>query len=341
MKKMTSVRLGFFIILGIGLLVVGVFLIGQKESLFSSTFNVKAYFKDVQGLRSGATVRLSGIDVGTVKNVEIVNDTTGRVEVDMNLQTDIQRFIRTDTKATIETEGLVGNKVLVLKIGSASAEPVKDGGYIQSQEPVGFSAIIAQTEGIMKYTKDMTKDLSEIVGRVNRGEGSIGKLLTNDDLYNNATRLTQTADESLKNITDELNKVTGLFDTLGVGVKTVVQSTNNVVMDVDNIIKGVKQGKGVIGALLVSGKYDSTIAGTLVNIQKTSVDARLAASRLAENMEALKHNWLFKGYFEQRGYWDKVKFEDDLDVRIKELDTKIKTLNEQINTLKSLEQTQK
>lgn len=341
MKKMTSVRLGFFIILGIALLVVGVFLIGQKESLFSSTFNVKAYFKDVQGLRSGATVRLSGIDVGTVKNVEIVNDTTGRVEVDMNLQTDIQRFIRTDTKATIETEGLVGNKVLVLKIGSASAEPVKDGGYIQSQEPVGFSAIIAQTEGIMKYTKDMTKDLSEIVGRVNRGEGSIGKLLTNDDLYNNATRLTQTADESLKNITDELNKVTGLFDTLGVGVKTVVQSTNNVVMDVDNIIKGVKQGKGVIGALLVSGKYDSTIAGTLVNIQKTSVDARLAASRLAENMEALKHNWLFKGYFEQRGYWDKVKFEDDLDVRIKELDTKIKTLNEQINTLKSLEQTQK
>ncbi len=341
MKKMTSVRLGFFIILGIALLVVGVFLIGQKESLFSSTFNVKAYFKDVQGLRSGATVRLSGIDVGTVKNVEIVNDTTGRVEVDMNLQTDIQRFIRTDTKATIETEGLVGNKVLVLKIGSASAEPVKDGGYIQSQEPVGFSAIIAQTEGIMKYTKDMTKDLSEIVGRVNRGEGSIGKLLTNDDLYNNATRLTQTADESLKNITDELNKVTGLFDTLGVGVKTVVQSTNNVVMDVDNIIKGVKQGKGVIGALLVSGKYDSTIAGTLVNIQKTSVDARLAASRLAENMEALKHNWLFKGYFEQRGYWDKVKFEDDLDVRVKELDTKIKTLNEQINTLKSLQQTQK
>jgi phospholipid/cholesterol/gamma-HCH transport system substrate-binding protein len=341
MKKMTSVRLGFFIILGIALLVVGVFLIGQKESLFSSTFNVKAYFKDVQGLRSGATVRLSGIDVGTVKNVEIVNDTTGRVAVDMNLQTDIQRFIRTDTKATIETEGLVGNKVLVLKIGSASAEPVKDGGYIQSQEPVGFSAIIAQTEGIMKYTKDMTKDLSEIVGRVNRGEGSIGKLLTNDDLYNNATRLTQTADESLKNITDELNKVTGLFDTLGVGVKTVVQSTNNVVMDVDNIIKGVKQGKGVIGALLVSGKYDSTIAGTLVNIQKTSVDARLAASRLAENMEALKHNWLFKGYFEQRGYWDKVKFEDDLDVRVKELDTKIKTLNEQINTLKSLQQTQK
>jgi len=339
-NKISSIRLGFFIFLGIALLIIGIFLIGQKESLFSSTFNVKAYFKDVQGLRSGATVRLSGIDVGSVKSVEIVNDTTGRVEVDMNLQTDVQRFIRTDTKATIETEGLVGNKVVVLKIGSSSAEPVKDGGYIQSEEPVGFSAIIAQTEGIMKYTKDMTKNLADIVGKVNKGEGTIGKLISDTELYDNATKLTQTADESLKNITDELSRVTGLFDTLGVGVKNVVFNTNKVVADVDNIIENVKEGRGVLGALLVSGKYDSTIAGTLVNIQKTSADARLAASRLAENMEALKHNWLFKGYFEQRGYWDKAKYEDEIDSKVKELDSKIKTLNDQIQTLKSLQQTQ-
>ena len=341
LKKMSTIRLGFFIFLGITLLVIGIFLIGQKESLFSSTFDVKAYFKDVQGLRSGATVRLSGIDVGSVRSVSIVNDTTGRVEVDMNLQTDIQRFIRTDTKATIETEGLVGNKVVVLKIGSATAEPVKDGGYIQSMEPVGFSAIIAQTEGIMKYTKDMTKNLADIVGKVNRGEGTIGRLISDTKLYDNATNLTETADSSLKNITSELSRVTGLFDTLGVGVKNVVLNTNKVVTDIDNIVENIKQGKGVLGELLVSGKYDSTIAGTLVNIQKTSEDARIAASRLAENMEALKHNWLFKGYFEQRGYWDKAKYEDEIDTRVKELDTKIKTLNEQIRTLKSLQQTQK
>ena len=337
MKNMSAVRLGLFVFIGAVLLVITIFLIGQKSSLFSSTFTVKAYFKDVQGLRSGTNVRLSGIDIGTVQKVAIVDDTTGRVEVDMNLQTDIKRFIRTDTKATIETEGLVGNKVVVLKIGSSTAEPVKDGGYIQSEEPLGFSAIIAQTEGIMKYTKDMTKDLSEIVGRVNRGEGSIGKLLTDEELYNNATSLTRQADESLKNITDELNRVTALFDTLGTGVKISIKNVNNIVGNIDTIITNVNRGKGVLGALLVSGKYDTTISGTMVNIQKTSEDARLAASRLAENMEALKHNWLFKSYFENRGYWDKAEYEDEIDVKMKNLDQKIKILNDQIHTLKKLQ----
>ena len=197
-KNMSSIRLGFFVVLGLALLVIAIFLLGQKNSLFSSTFNVKAYFTDVQGLQNGATVRLSGIDVGSVNKISIVNDASGRVEVSMNLQTDIQRFIRTDTKATIETEGLVGNKVVVLKIGTSSAEPVKDGGYIQSEEPLGFSAIIAETEGTIQYTKAMTKDLAEIVGRVNRGEGTIGKLLNDEELYNNAASLTRSADIEFK-----------------------------------------------------------------------------------------------------------------------------------------------
>ncbi len=337
MKNTSAIRLGLFVFIGVVLIIITVFLIGQKSSLFSSTFTVKAYFKDVQGLRSGTTVRLSGIDVGTVENVEIVNDTTGRVEVDMNLQTDIKRFIRTNTKATIETEGLVGNKVVVLKIGTSAGEPVKNGGFIQSEEPLGMSAIIAQTEGIMKYTKDMTRDLAQIVHRVNEGQGSFGKLLNDEDLYNNATNLTKQADESLKNITNKLNLITGLFDTLGIGVKTTVEKVNSIVGNVDTMIANVNKGKGVLGALLVSGKYDTTISSTLVNIQKTSRDARLAASRLAENMEALKHNWLFKSYFEDRGYWDKAKYEDKIDTQMKALDQKIKILNDRIQTLKKLQ----
>ena len=335
-KKMSAIRLGAFIFLGIVLLVVAIFLVGQKNALFSSTFNVKAYFKDVQGLRSGATVRLSGIDVGNVKSVLIVNDTTGRVEVSMNLQTDIQRFIRTDTKATIETEGLVGNKVVVLKIGSSAAEPVSDGGYIQSEEPLGFSAIIAQTEGVIQYTKVMTKDLSEIVGKVNRGEGSIGKLLNDETLYNNASNLTKQADQSLKNITDELGRIIGVFDTLGIGVGSVVKNVNSVVSNVDTIIVNVNRGRGVLGSLIVSGKYDTTVSSILSNIQMTSEDAKISASRLAENMEALKHNWLLKSYFENRGYWDKAEYEDNINSKLQDLDKKIKTLNEQIETLKKL-----
>lgn len=336
-KNMPAVRLGIFVFIGVLLLVLAIFLIGQKEALFSSTFDVNAYFSDVQGLRGGATVRLSGIDVGSVNSVQIVSDTTGRVEVSMSLSTDIKRFIRTDTKATIETEGLVGSKVVVLEIGSSSADPVQDGGTIQSKEPIGFSAIVAQTEGIMQYTKDMTKDLSEIVSRVNRGEGTIGKLITNEDLYNSATQLTKRADQSLIAITDELNRVTALFDKLGVGVQQVVNNVNGVVVDVDTILVGVKKGNGVLGGLLVKGSgYDTLLTTTLINVQKTAADARVASSRLAENMEALKHNWLFKGYFENRGYWDKVKYEDDISEKLKELDSKIKMLDDRIKVLKSM-----
>jgi len=336
-KNMSAIRLGIFILIGAALLVVAIFLVGQKTSLFSSTFTVNSYFKDVQGLRTGATVRLSGIDVGTVKQVVIVNDTTGRVEVSMELQTDIKRFIRTDTKASIATEGLVGNEVVVLKMGSSTAEEVKNGGYIQSEEPIGFTAIIAQTEGIMQYTKNMTKDLSEIIGKVNNGEGSIGKLINDNELYANATSLTKRADQSLKNITDELSRIIGVFDTLGIGVKSVVLNVNDVVTNVDTIMTNLNRGKGVLGELLVSGKYDTTIATTLENVRLTSEDAKLSASRLAENMEALKHNWLFKSYFENRGYWDKSTYEDDISNRLKDLDQKIKLLDNKIETLKKLE----
>jgi len=336
-KHMSAIRLGLFIILGLTLLVIAIFLVGQKSALFSSTFNVNAYFSDVQGLKKGATVRLSGIDVGSVSDIEIVHDTTGRVEVSMSLQTDIQKFIRTNTKASIETEGLVGSKVVVLKIYSGPGEPVKNGGFIQSEEPLGFSAIIAETEGTMQYIKDMTKDLSEIVSKVNKGEGSIGKLINNDELYSNAANLTKQADQSLKNITDELTRIIGVFDTLGVGVKTVVGNVNHVVNNVDTIITSVNQGRGVLGALLISGKYDSTIASVIMDIRKTSEDARLSASRLAENMEALKHNWLFKSYFENRGYWDEANYEDQIDLKMKVLDEKIKILNDRIEALKKLE----
>jgi phospholipid/cholesterol/gamma-HCH transport system substrate-binding protein len=336
-KTTSTVKIGIFIFLGVIVLVIGIFMIGDKRALFSSTMEVKAYFNDIQGLRSGATVRLSGIDVGTVKNVSIVDDTTGRVEVLMNIRYDVARFIRTDTRATIETEGLVGNKVIVLRIGTAAADPVYDGGVILSQEPVGFAEVIEETQGIMQYTKELTKDLSEIVARVNRGEGSIGKLLVDEQLYEDATHLTKRAGESLESITDEVQELTDLFNQLGKGVETVVNNVNAVVSELDTIVIGVKEGKGALGSMLVEGTtFDSVFTAAVGNIEKTTYDARLAASRLAENMEALKHNWLFKSYFENRGYWDKAEFEDEIDSKIKELNVKIRMLDERIETLKAL-----
>lgn len=341
-KKTSTAKVGLFIFLGVLILVLAIFFIGKKQALFSSTFKVRAYFNDVQGLRKGAIVRLSGIDVGSVKDVEIANDTTGRVKVTMEILDDVHQFIRTDTKATIETEGLVGNKVVVLKIGTNAAEEVKDGGTVKTEEPLGFSAVMRETQGVIQYTKEMTKDLAEITARVNRGEGSIGKLLVDDELYTSASNLTKSADSSLVSITQQFNNLTDVFNKLGGGIEGVVKRIDKVVVDLDTIIAGVKQGKGIVGAMLVDKtSYDSVFSKTMANIESTTNEAKIAASRLAENMEALKHNWLFKSYFEERGYWDKAEYEDEINSKLIELDQKIKLIDDRIKTLRSLESSTK
>jgi phospholipid/cholesterol/gamma-HCH transport system substrate-binding protein len=335
-KKVSTAKVGLFIFLGLLILIVGIFLIGKKEALFSSTFTVRAYFNDIQGLRNGAIVRLSGIDVGSVKEVSIIP--SGKVEVKMEVIDDVHQFVKTDTKATIETEGLVGSKVVVLKIGSSNAEEVKNGGTVQSVEPLGISAVIQETQGVIQYTKEMTKGLSEIIDRVNKGEGTIGKLLKDNELYYSATDLTKEAGKSLQSMTEQVNQLTDVLNKLGTGVGSVVKNVDNTVSDLDTIITGVKKGKGVMGAMLVDKtRYDSVFTNTMRDIEETAQEAKLAASRLAENMEALKHNWLFKSYFEERGYWDKAEYEDDINSKLKELDAKMKEIDEKIQTLKDME----
>ena len=337
-KGVAGAKLGIFIFLGSVLLVIGIFMLGNKEALFKDTYTVKAYFNNIEGLRNGAPVRLSGIDVGAVKEIRIIGDTVSVLEVSMRLLTEIDRFIRKDTYAEIQTEGLVGNKFVSLKLGSSEGEQVEDGGKILSREPVSFADIIEETQGIMAYTKEMTKDLSEIVQKVNTGDGTMGKLLNDNSLYYAATNLTESADRSLLSITSELNSLTQQFNKLGAGIETVATNVNNVVAGFDTLLLGVSQGKGVIGSLLKEGTVqDSSMTAILTGLREVTEQSRIAESRLAENMEALKHNWLFKSYFEDRGYWDAGEYEQVLDEKTKELNEKIELLDKKIEELKTLE----
>ena len=337
-KHLAGAKLGIFIFLGSALLVILIFLLGNKDQLFSSTFTVKAYFKNTEGLRNGASVRFGGIDVGAVKNISIVNDTTGKVEVSMRIKDEIRRFIKKDSQASIETEGLVGNKVVMVSMGSEQADAISDGGTILSKEPLSFADIIEETQGIMAYTKEMTKNLAEIVHKVNEGEGTIGKIINDNRLYEAATNLTESADRSMNSLTGDMKEVIGLFDELGKGVQNVVTNVNSIVTRIDTVLQGVSEGKGILGSLVSDkGKEAKSLNQILDNLIVVSEDAKISASRLAENMEALKHNWLFKSYFEERGYWDKDTFENEIDAKTKELNEKIKLLDEKISQLKALE----
>ncbi len=337
-NKMSAFRLGLFVFLGSMLVIITIFLIGNKEGLFASTFKVQAYFNNIEGLRKGAAVRLSGINVGSVADIKISPDVSGKVVVVMRLSSDVKQFIREDSKASIENEGLVGNKVVVLKIGTVTAKEVEDGGTILSVEPLGFGAILEETQGIMNYTKDMTSNLADIIKKVNEGEGSIGKLINDDALYQNTNKLILSADKSLYSITSRLDTLGSFITTLGLGVKSVVKNVDNVVVDIDTVISNINQGKGLLGTLISEkNRYDTSITSVLNNLVQITEETKTGAARFAENMEALKRNWLFKSYFEQRGYYDKTEYEKQLDSYLNEINERIKILDQRISTLKKLE----
>ena len=337
-NSLANAKLGIFIFIGSTLIVILIFLLGNKDQLFTSTFTLKTHFKDTQGLRNGASVRFGGVDVGAVKEIKILDDNTGRIEVSMRIRDEIKSFIKKDSKARIETEGLVGNKVVILSMGTEQAGEVADGGVILSKEPMSFADIIEETQGIMAYTKEMTKNLSEILLKVNKGEGTIGKIINDNELYDAATSLTKSADKSMVSLTSDMNQVIATFDNLGNGLETAVENINTIVTRIDTVLAGISEGKGILGSLVTDkGKESESVNKILDNLVVVSEEAKISASRLSENMEALKHNWLFKGYFEERGYWDTEEYEKEVDEKIIELNDKIKLLDEKILELKSLE----
>lgn len=339
--KSNPVRLGVFVFIGFVLIVTAVFLIGNKESMFSKTFIIKAYFTSIEGLRNGAPVRLSGIDVGSVKEIKIVNDSLGQVMVIMKLGSDIRMYIKEDATATIETEGLVGNKVITLQMGTPTALGIRDSAAIKGIVPMGFGVIIEETKNTLSYTKDMTRNLAEILQKVNDGKGSVGKFINNDELYYHTEDLVVSADKALTSISTKLDSMAIVVNVLLNGVQSIVKNVDGVIFEVDNVLQDVKKGKGIIGELIKKDSpLDSSTHALVNNLIKITENTKSGAEKFEENMEALKRNWLFKSYYEQRGFYDKTEYEKQLDGFITQINERINILDDRIETLKKLKSKQ-
>ena len=337
LKQLEGARLGIFIFIGTILLIISIFLLGNKEKLFTSTIQINAYFKQIEGLKNGAPVRLSGYDVGSVSAISLGSDTSALVEVKMRIDDNLKHFIRIDSEASIETEGLVGKKIVSITPGSPNAAEISNGGIIKSKSPVNVTKIIEQTESVMAYMKDLTKNFSEIFEKVNKGNGSIGKLINDDKLYNSAVNITQTADKSLNTITTRLDDISNIIVSTTGSVKSILNDVDLTISEIHKVISKVNNGEGALGVLISDQKMADSIKTMITNLTKTSTDAHIAVARLSENMEALKHNWLFKGYFEQRGYWDTAQYEKDIDTKLDELKKQNEILDARTKELKALE----
>ncbi len=337
LKHLEGARLGLFVFLGTVLFVLAIFLVGNKDSLFVETIMVKAYFPTVEGLRTGAPVRLSGLDIGAVSSITLIEGTENRVEVVMRIENELRQFIRLDSEAFIETEGLVGKKIVSVTPGSPNQEVISDGGTIKARAPVSMAAVIEETQSAISYFNDITKDLSEIVSKVNRGEGTAGKLVNDDELYLSTVKIVKSADKNLNQITTRLNEVSEFVIGLGGGVSNILTSVDSTILDVKALVQKVERGEGVLGALVSDRSAYDSIKTVINNLVKTTEFAVDGARGFVENMEALKHNWLFKSYFEERGYWSEVEYQKEIDEKLEILKAQNEVLDQKLKELKELE----
>ncbi len=170
-----KVRLGLFIAGGLALFVIAIFIIGKQKNLFNPVFRITTTFFNVSGLQVGNNIRFSGINVGTVDNIFIINDST--VKVEMLIKKEVQKFIKTDCVAGIGSEGIIGDRVLVISQGGTTSAVVIDGQEISSSEPVETDAIMSSLQVTAFNAEIVSNQLAEIMVKVNSGQGTIGRLI--------------------------------------------------------------------------------------------------------------------------------------------------------------------
>ena len=170
-----KIRLGIFISLGIAIFILGIYFIGEKQQLFRSTFRVSGVFKDVAGLQAGNNVRFSGINVGTVENISIVSDTSVKVEILIDEST--RKFINKDAVASIGSEGLMGNKILIITPGTGEKMEIENNDTIETVQPINMDDILISLKTTIDNTSNITNDLSKITSNIQSGKGTIGRLL--------------------------------------------------------------------------------------------------------------------------------------------------------------------
>jgi len=185
MEKKPGLRwkLGIFIIAGLVLLVFGLYFIGKQKNLFVSVFTIRAAFKNVSGLKVGNNIRFGGIAVGTVENIGLINDTS--VMVDMSIKSEVRKFIRRGSRAGIGTEGLMGERVVLISPAIDSSGPIRDNDVLASDQPVETDQIMASLKNSADNAVQITRELSEISYKVNHGHGVIARLLGDSSMGNN------------------------------------------------------------------------------------------------------------------------------------------------------------
>jgi len=315
MEKFTSqkIRLGLFVIIGLLVFILAVYFIGDKQKIFGKTNHLEAVFNNVNGLQLGNSVRYSGISVGTVRGIEMINDTT--IRIDMIIDKAIFSYIKKDAVATISSDGLVGNMIINILPGKGDEPSVQAGDEIQTNNRIRTEDMLNTLSVTNENAAKLTVNLLKITKEIIEGKGTLGSLI-NDTILSGDLKetmryvklTTKGASETVAKIDklvaslDNKNNVVGVIKDSAVAnkikkmVTNLEQSTteiNTVIENLNATVLSIKDGKGSINYLANDTELVQKIDSTMTNINE-------ASSKLNENMEALKHNFLFRGYFKKQ-----------------------------------------
>lgn len=264
-------KLGMFVLIGLVLFAITIYYVGMQKNLFGSTFRLKSNFKNVSGLEVGNNVRFSGINVGTVSEIELITDSS--VVVNLLIKDDVQQFIKTDATASIGSDGLMGDKVLTISPGINSRNTVKDNDQIASKAPIDMEDVMVSIKKSVDNASIITGQIAEFSYKMNHGNGTLSKLISDEEFAKS--------------------------------LKTTLSNLENSSNEFAHFTIKMNNGKGALSKLVTDEKMGKMIDSTLTNV-KTGTDG------LNEVIEAAKHNFLLRGYFNKKKKAEEKK-QDELD----------------------------
>jgi phospholipid/cholesterol/gamma-HCH transport system substrate-binding protein len=302
-------RVGLLVLAGAALFVIVLFTIAQRSFLLSDTFRVQTSFYNVAGLTPGAPVQYQGVNVGRVEGVLLPAEPGGKIRVEMQLEEDVRDLIRTNTQAQVQTDGLVGNMIVVLLADPSPAPLVDAGGAIPGLEPFSLTDVTERALTSVQAFNEIAETFELILADVRNAEGTIGSLIYDPALYNSLVATTTEAEQTMTRLSASAENITAAAERATASADTLLNKVNN--------------GNGTLALLLNDPAFynqlvaasDTLLAVTedisfvTTNLEEATAWGSVAAFRAAELTEALKENFLFKRYFEERDYQEQAPFE--------------------------------
>jgi phospholipid/cholesterol/gamma-HCH transport system substrate-binding protein len=265
MKRATKIsweelRVGVVILIAVAAGVFAMFELGQAANLFTSRYRLIAYVKNAKGLAKGAAVTIDGQVAGSIQAIEFLpvsDDTTRNLKITVTIDRRLQAQVRGDSRATLQSLGLLGDKVFNISSGTAKYSVLQPGDVVPMATSLDYDQVIQQAGTAVTALVALTQDLKSISGSILKGEGTMGQLVTNRSLYDALTGTLQQTNTLLARLQDRHGTIGHLIDD-----PTLYENLTDAIASIDSLATALSSRRSTLGRLL----RDDTLYTHMVSV---------------------------------------------------------------------------